>query len=160
MKLFEAKKLSLKVLKEYASNDAVFTSIAGKKGTKGSGKKADNIALGTTRAYQDNTYLTKYEKQLPHLSKLSQQLKTGETEGALEVLGPALEELLVLIKAVKPLTSYKGLGWKLPLGDNIYLTQSGKQYFIKYNGPKEKDPNKNDLTSTEHYDKAILSSPA
>ena len=25
-----------------------FTSIAGKKGTKGSGKKADNIALGTT----------------------------------------------------------------------------------------------------------------
>ena len=82
MKLFEAKKLSLKVLKEYASNDAVFTSIAGKKGTKGSGKKADNIALGTTRAYQDNTYLTKYEKQLPHLSKLSQQLKTGETEGA------------------------------------------------------------------------------
>lgn len=160
MKLYEVKKLSLKVLKEYASNDAIFTSISGKKGTKGSGKKADNIALGTTRAYQDNTYLTKYEKQLPHLSKLTQQLKTGETEGALEVLGPALEELLVLIKAAKPLTSYKGLGWKLPLGDNIYLTQSGKQYFIKYNGPKEKDPNKNDLTSTKHHDKAILSSPA
>lgn len=34
MKLFEAKKLSLKVLKEYASNDAVFTSIAGKKEQK------------------------------------------------------------------------------------------------------------------------------
>ena len=31
MKLYEVKKLSLKVLKEYASNDAIFTSISGKK---------------------------------------------------------------------------------------------------------------------------------
>lgn len=28
-------------------------------------EKADNIALGTTRAYQDNTYLTKYENNCP-----------------------------------------------------------------------------------------------
>lgn len=156
MKIFEAKEVSTKIIKEYATKNALFTSISGKHGTKGSGKKADNIAVGEAKPYKDNTYLTEYEKKLPHLAKITQRLKTENPEGALEVLGPALEELLILIKAKKPLKVDDDGKWILPMGDNIRLSQAGRQYFLKYvgltNNPIKPNPN-----NLEEYDKKLVS---
>ena len=159
MKLFEAKEIYNKVLKEYASDDSFYTAIMGKKGVS-NGKKADNIATGEAKPYKDNTYLTEYERKLPHLGKLTQRLKDENPDGALEVIGPALEELLVLIRAKKPLKTDDKGQWILPMGDNIRLAQNGQQYFIKYIGKEDKDKLNPNPNTTEHYDKKLVSNPA
>jgi hypothetical protein len=144
MKLYEARQL----FKEYATNkDRMFTSFAGKKSTSHTGKKADNIAAGKTRAYQDNTYLTKYEKQYPNLARLTQHLKIDQPDGSLQVQGPALTELQNLLKEFGTLKTDEDGNWILPVGDNIRLAQSGSEYFIRYN---KKDNND---------DKSMVSNP-
>lgn len=161
MKLFEAKALSKQILKEYATDQAsMFTSFSGKKNTSSSGKKADNIATGEAKPYQNNEYLTEYERKLPHLAKITQNLKINNPDGALEVLGPALEELLVLIKAKRPLKIDEKGEWILPMGDNIRLAKSGRQYFVKYIGGEDKNKIEPNPNSTEKHDKALVPSIA
>lgn len=157
MTIYKVKCLYNKLLKEYASDDAIFTSISGKGGTKGTGKKADNIAAGQTQHYKDNKYLTHYEKKLPHLARITQDLKNGVAEGSIEIIGPALEELLVLIRTKRPFKKDEKGEWILPLGDNLRLTNIGKQYFVKYIGINEEDKEtKPEPIENPIYDKAIL----
>lgn len=147
MTLKEAKSI-FKVINEYAEkgSDSFFTSFGGKNMTSGSnGKKADNIATGEAKPYKDDTYLTQYEKSLPHLGQLTQRLKTETVKGALEVVGPALEELMVLLRTVKNLKQDEQTKeFILPLGDNLRLIKGGQKYFIKYNKPEEKKGLTND----------------
>lgn len=158
MKLFEAKALSKQILKEYATNPGnLFTSFSGKKNTSKTGKKADNIAVGEAKPYKNNEYLTKYEKELPHLAKITQNLKINDPDGSLEVIGPALKELLVLIKAKKPLKVDENGEWILPMGDNIRLVQIGRQYFLKYIGGEDKNKLEPNPYNTEKHDKAVVS---
>lgn len=158
MTLYSVRKYYTKLLKEYATSDNLFASISGKHGTNGSGKKADNIAVGQTDQYKDNTYLTQYEKRLPSLAKITQNLKINKPESAIEVIGPALEELLVLIRIVKRLKRDENNEWILPMGDNIRLAKIGNQYMLKYVGPREEDKEKLKPETIENpvYDKAIL----
>lgn len=145
MTIYKVKCLYNELLKEYATDDAMFTSIAGKSGTKGSGKKADNIATGQAKQYKDATYFTKYEKMLPHLAKITQDLKTNQSEISLEIFGPALEELLILVKAKKPFKRDENGELILPMGDNIRLIKNGTKYFAKYVGIKAKEEKKDTI---------------
>lgn len=153
MLLSEAKKISLNVLKEYSSDDSLFTSFSGKGLTKGSGKKADNIAAGVTDPYKDDTYITAYEKKLPNLGKITQKLKKEKPEYTIEVVGPALEELMVLFRTFDSFKIDDNGDFKLPFGDNIRLRKIGKNYFIKYTKPKPKSKQEkllNDLTQLKN----------
>lgn len=145
-----------RILNEYATDDfSLFTSIGGKTGTSGNGKKADNIATGQAKQYKDDTYLTYYEKQLPNLAKITQNLKTNQPDSAIEVLGPALEELLILIRAKRPLKKDEKNEWILPMGDNIRMVQNGKRFMLKYVGLKDRKDNNPDPNAPEKNDKEI-----
>ena len=136
MKLFEALKYAEKVLKEYATDEfgdfgKTFTSLGGKNGMS-NGKKADNIASGESEQYKDDRYLTAYERKLPNLAKLTQKLKDQRPVYAVTVLGPALEELKILMKVKSPLKKDENGEYILPLGDHIRLYKSGSVYMIRY----------------------------
>lgn len=153
MNLTEAKKYAYTVLKEYADNDfgdfsKTFTSIGGKSGTSSNGKKADNIAVGSAKQYKDDKYLTAYERKLPNLAKLTQDLKETRPVSAITVLGPALDELGVLLKVKSPLKKDENGDYILPMGDHIRLYKNGSVYMLKY----VSDGNEDKLTDDENND--------
>lgn len=162
MKLIEAHRLAQVFLREYATDLGFSTAFSGKNKTSGTGKSADSIATGKAKPYSDDTYLTAYEQKLPNLAKLTQKLKNEQMDSALTVLGPALEELAILIKAKKPLkVDEKGM-YILPMGDNIRLVQVGKTFMIKYVGPKitnEREEKVEPTSTTEKHDKELLPDP-
>lgn len=156
MTLYTVKKYYSKLLNEYASSDNMFTSISGKHGTDGAGKKADNIAVGQTEKYKDDTYLTQYEKRLPRLAKITQSLKINKPEHAIEIIGPALEELLVLVRTIAQLKKDEKGEWILPMGDNLRLVKVGNRYMAKYVGPRDEEKIENEVIENPIYEKEIL----
>ncbi len=112
------------------------TSIGGRKGTN-NGKGADSIAVGNAKQYQDHTYMTTYEKRLPALGKITQHLKKEQPPQAINVLGPALDELLVLFRTRKFKKDADG-EYIMPFGDNIRLIKVGNAFMLKYKQAADK----------------------
>lgn len=160
MTLLEAIKNANIILNEYAKDLGVGMSFTGKNKMSGTGKSADSIAVGKAKNYKNDLYLTAYEQKLPNLAKLTQKLKNEESEHALTVLGPALEELNVLLKTRKKFKVDDDGSYILPMGDNIRLYNVGGTYMLKYVGPKTTNERKEKVTATSttaNYDKKLLS---
>lgn len=128
MNLKQLKEYSKLILKEYADNDVGFMNFGGEDGNS-NGKQMDNIAVGQTQAYKNDPYITKYERSLPKLCKIVQDLKSGKITCALQCPPDVVNELIILNDVAGPFKN-DGAMQILPLGDNIRLTRTGNQFFI------------------------------
>lgn len=165
MKVYQVKFITKQLLREYAKDGDEFALTIGGdfSNTTKNKKSADSIATGKAKDYSDRTYITKYEKSLPNLARITQDLKIKKPKEAFIIGGQALEELNVLIKAKKPLKKDEKGAWILPMGDNIRLINLNGQFYLKYVGPRpddiaERKKEQADINNntTEHADEELL----
>jgi hypothetical protein len=86
------------ILLEY-NKTGNLTTIAGQGGNKAAGKNFDNIALGITNPYkQDTKEPTETEKSYPQLASVINQMKKSQIKGNKIIIGAALNELKLLLQ--------------------------------------------------------------
>lgn len=125
------------ILLEY-NNSNQLTTISGQGGDKAGGKSLDNIALGITKPYkQDTKQPTENEKRFPNLSKLIAQMKKDSINGDKIVIGAALNELILLSQTMNLRTDENG-NMILPFGNNVRVSKKGNNFFIHLNNANEK----------------------
>ena len=129
-----------KILLEY-NKSGKLTTLAGQGGDKAAGKNLDNIAVGITNPYKQETKKpTQKEMEYPALAKLITQMKQSAIHGNKLVIGAALNDLKVLLQNSNPKTDENG-EIILPFGDGVRLIQNNNNFFIGLRGEFEKQEN-------------------
>lgn len=136
-----------KILLEY-NNTGNLTTLSIGGGDKAAGKNLDNIALGITKPYKgQKKEPTENEKRFPNLAKVVNQMKKDAIKGNKVVIGPALNELQLLVQTMNLRADESGQVI-LPFGDGVRLTQKGNNFFIRLKqvANKEQQQQQTDIT--------------